>query len=140
AGARPRVAPRRAPGGRDEPASPEAEAPVDEAYDPRFSGSRFGVVLHEVLEFADFAAWQDWQPGDPAPAGEEQRIGKALRNAGYAEADLEDGIAVLTRLAGNTLTVPLPEGARLAALPEDQRRAEIEFQFALAPTRDRKST
>jgi len=124
-----------APGGRDEPASPEAEAPVDEAYDPRFSGSRFGVVLHEVLEFADFAAWQDWQSGDPAPAGEEQRIGKALRNAGYAETDLEDGIAVLTRLAGHTLTVPLPEGARLAALPEDQRRAEIEFQFALAPTR-----
>ncbi len=124
-----------APGGRDEPAASEEEAPVDEAYDPRFSGSRFGVVLHEVLELADFAAWQDWQPGDRAPAGEELRIGSALRNGGYPEADLEDGIALLTALAGHTLTVPLPEGARLAALPEGQRRAEIEFQFALAPTR-----
>src|SRR5690606_40657259 len=125
--------PLRGLGGRDEPALPEAEAPVDEAYDPRFSGSRFGVGLHEVLEFADFAAWQDWQPGDPAPAGEDHRIHKALRNAGYPESDLEDGLAVLTRLAGHTLTVPLPEGARLAALPEEPRRADTAAPFGQAP-------
>ncbi|RRN78732.1 exodeoxyribonuclease V subunit beta [Pseudoxanthomonas sp. SGD-10] len=123
------------PGGRDEPAAPEAEAPADEGHDPRFAGSRFGVVLHEVLEYADFAAWRDWRPGDPAPPGEEARIVRALRNAGYAEAELDDGIALLASLAGHTLTVPLPEGVRLAELPEAQRRAEIEFQFALAPTR-----
>ncbi|HMT38977.1 MAG TPA: PD-(D/E)XK nuclease family protein, partial [Thermomonas sp.] len=34
-----------------------------------------------------------------------------------------------------TLTVPLPEGLRLCDLPEGERRAEIEFQFSLQPTR-----
>ncbi|WP_447729276.1 UvrD-helicase domain-containing protein [Pseudoxanthomonas suwonensis] len=124
-----------APGGRDEPAAPEAEAPADEAYDPRFGGSRFGVVLHDVLEHADFGAWRDWRPGDEAPASERERIAAALGSGGYAADEIADGIALLTALAGHTLTVPLPEGVRLAELPPAQRRAEIEFQFALAPTR-----
>jgi len=123
------------PGGRDEPAAADAEAPPDEAFDPRFAGSRFGVVLHEVLEHADFAAWRDWRPGDPAPEPERGRIAEALGHGGYAAAELEDGITLLTTLAGHTLTVPLPEGLRLAELPPAQRRPEIEFQFALAPTR-----
>src|SRR3546814_9938101 len=38
-------------------------------------------------------------------------------------------------LIGHTLTVALPEGVRLADVHPDRRRAEIEFQFALAPTR-----
>ena len=125
------------PGGRDEPAlaEVEAEAPADEAFDTRFAGSRFGVVLHEVLENADFGAWQHWQPGQPAPAGELPRIVQALERGGYPAGELEDGIALLTALAGHTLTVPLPEGLRLAELAPGQRRPEIEFQFALAPTR-----
>ncbi len=48
---------------------------------------------------------------------------------------LDDGIALTTRLVGQTLTVGLPEGVRLCDVPEDQRRPEIEFQFALQPVR-----
>ncbi|AKC86752.1 UvrD-helicase domain-containing protein [Pseudoxanthomonas suwonensis] len=124
-----------AAGGRDEPADAGEAAPADDGFDPRFAGSRFGVVLHEVFENADFAAWRHWRSGDDPPAGEHGRIIEALGHGGYAAADLDDGIALLTALAGRTLTVPLPEGTRLADLPDQQRRAEIEFQFALAPTR-----
>ena len=123
-----------APGGRDEPGSEDDEAVVDVA-DPRFGGTRFGVVLHDVLEHADFGAWQGWQPGDDAPDGEHAKIADALGRGGYAAADIDDGIAVLVQMAGHTLTVALPEGTTLAVLPQAQRRAEIEFQFALAPTR-----
>ena len=59
---------------------------------------------------------------------------RALRAEGYADADLDDGIAALTPLVGDTLTVALPEGGRLCDLPADARRAEIEFHFALQPT------
>ncbi|WP_407353481.1 UvrD-helicase domain-containing protein [Luteimonas sp. R10] len=129
-----------ASGGHDEPAvEPDAAGEtgaVDiEAYDRRFAGARFGVVLHDVLERSDFAQWRGWTPGMPAPAGEGEVILERLRAAGYADADLGDGIAVLTPLVGQTLTVALPEGVRLADVPQDARRAEIEFQFALAPTR-----
>src|SRR3546814_14431006 len=65
-----------APGGEDEPA---ADADVDagndaDAFDPRFAGTRFGVVLHDVLEHTDFARWTAWTPG--APRSEERRVGK----------------------------------------------------------------
>ena len=120
-------------GGRDEPEADAADATAP-AFDPRFSGSRFGVVLHDVLEHADFARWRGWRPGDPAPAGEGERILAALGRGGYGSAELDDGAAVLARLAGHTLTVALPEGTCLAALAPEQRRPEIEFQFALAPT------
>ncbi|MCW1777649.1 hypothetical protein NB693_25500 [Pantoea ananatis] len=43
--------------------------------------------------------------------------------------------AMLTALVGNTLTVALPEGTCLAAVPEEQRRNEMEFHFAMRPTR-----
>src|SRR3546814_11785051 len=49
--------------------------------------------------------------------------------------DIDDGIDVLTPLIGHTLTVALPEGVRLADVPTSRRRAAMEFQFALAPTR-----
>ncbi|UNK58797.1 exodeoxyribonuclease V subunit beta [Pseudoxanthomonas daejeonensis] len=127
-----------AAGGRDEPAAAEdaaALANADDGFDPRFAGARFGVVLHEVFEHADFTAWRDWRAGDPAPAGEHERVVEALRRGGYAADEVEAGIDVLTTLAGQTLTVALPEGVRLAELPGAQRRPEIEFQFALAPTR-----
>lgn len=106
------------------------------AFDPRFAGTRFGVVLHDVLERTDFARWSAWTPGAPAPGDEDAAlIAERLRAGGYAREDIDDGIATLTPLIGHTLTVPLPEGVRLADVPAHQRRAEIEFQFALAPTR-----
>ena len=43
-------------------------------------------------------------------------------------------MAALVPLVGQTLTVALPEGIRLADLPGEQRRAEIEFHFALQST------
>src|SRR5690606_8419010 len=122
-------------GGKDEAAPPEDDAPAAQAYDPRFGGTQFGVALHAALERADFAAWRDWQPGDAAPADEAATIERALREQGYADDLLDDGIALVTDLAGRTLRVPLPEGARLCDMPADARRPEIEFQFSLRPTR-----
>ncbi|WP_454827891.1 UvrD-helicase domain-containing protein [Pseudoxanthomonas wuyuanensis] len=128
------------PGGEDETPASDIDAPPIEsavptiAADPRFAGSRFGVVMHAALENADFAAWHDWRPEVPAPAGQDAVIVKALREGGYAEADIADGLAVLVPLLGQTLCTALPEGGRLADLPADARRAEIEFHFAMQPT------
>ncbi|MCM2335702.1 MAG: exodeoxyribonuclease V subunit beta [Pseudomonas sp.] len=127
-----------APGGRDEPETDPDAAAVDgaaDAFDPRFAGARFGVVLHDVLERVDFAGWAAWTPGEPAPGDDAGILVERLRAAGYADGDIDDGVAVLTPLVGQTLTAPLPEGVRLAEVPDDARRAEMEFQFALAPTR-----
>ncbi len=126
-----------ASGGNDEPDVGE-DAPVDAAFDTafdrRFAGNRYGVALHAALEHADFAAWQAWQADDEAPDGEAEVIAKALRDEGYAADAIEDGIAFTTQLIGETLTVELPEGVRLCDVPAGERRAEIEFQFALRPT------
>jgi len=124
-----------APGGQDEAATTRDLAPDAEAFDPRFAGARFGVVLHDVLERSDFAAWSDWTPGAAVPASETAIMVERLRAAGYTGEELDDGLDVLTPLVGQTLTVRLPEGVRLADVPGGQRRPEIEFQFALAPTR-----
>ncbi len=117
-------------GGNDEPDAAE-DAPVDTTHDPRFAGIRYGVAVHAALEHADFAAWRGWHPDAAAPAGEASVIADALRSEGYAADVLEDGTALATRLIGQTLTVALPEGARLCELPASERRAEIEFQFSL---------
>ncbi|MFO1473061.1 MAG: exodeoxyribonuclease V subunit beta [Lysobacterales bacterium] len=123
-------------GGNDEPEAPEALP--DTAFDARFAGNRYGVALHAALERMalapdGFAAWRDWRAGGPAPQDEAIAIAEALRAEGYGADVLEDGVALTTGLVGNTLTVALPEGARLCELPFDQRRPEIEFQFALRP-------
>jgi len=123
-----------ASGGNDEPDSAEDTA-VDATFDPRFAGNRYGVALHAALEHADFAAWRAWTPGQPAPTDQARVIADALGREGYARDAIEDGIAPTTELIGQTLTVALPEGVRLCDLPAGERRAEIEFQFALQPTR-----
>ncbi len=124
-------------GGRDEPAAAEPVAvPAGaEAFDPRFAGNRFGVVMHDVFERCDFAAWHPWRPGQPAPAGQAEAIVEALQRGGYAQDELDDGVAMLTPLIGHTLTVALPEDTCLAAVPAPQRRNEMEFHFAMRPTR-----
>ncbi|NYF37205.1 exodeoxyribonuclease V subunit beta [Stenotrophomonas sp. JAI102] len=124
----------------DEPAvadlTLETEQPAVplEEIDPRFMGSRFGNVLHDALENTDFAQWGGWQAGQPAPGEEAEVLRASLRAEGYAEEDLDDGVAMLTALVGQTLTVPLPEGGALHELPAEARRAEIEFHFAMQPT------
>ena len=101
----------------------------------RFSGARFGNVLHEALETVDFARWRDW-PGEAPPAGEAPALEQALRNGGYGSTnDLAEGVPLLARLVGHTLNVVLPEGVRLADLPLERRRPEMEFHFSLAPAR-----
>jgi len=104
------------------------------ADDPRFTGARFGNVLHAVLEQTEFAAWAHWHPCDEAPDGQIDLINTALRAEGYAEDDLPGGAALVTELTGHTLTVPLPEGGALHTLPPDHYRAEIEFHFSMQPT------
>ncbi|WHL18856.1 UvrD-helicase domain-containing protein [Stenotrophomonas acidaminiphila] len=126
-------------GAADEPPQAADETVQDpavaqDAFDPRFAGSRFGNVLHAALETTEFGAWSGWRPGDAAPAGQAAVIAAALRAEGYAEADIDDGVALLTALVGQTLTVALPEGGALHALGTGERRAEIEFHFAMQPT------
>jgi exodeoxyribonuclease V beta subunit len=111
----------------------DTRVPDADVVDRRFGGSRFGNVLHAALEHVDFAAWSDWRKGN-APRAQAEALAAALRAEGYADADLDDGVATLTSLVGNTLTVALPEGGRLCDLPADARRAELEFHFALQPT------
>jgi exodeoxyribonuclease V beta subunit len=124
----------------DEPAGgadvSDEEPVATDVFDPRFAGSRFGNVLHKALEDVDFAAWAGWRSGDPAPAGQEQILRDALlgKDGGYEQKDVEDGIARLTSLVGQTLTVTLPEGGALHSLGVHERRAEIEFHFAMQPT------
>ncbi|MEQ8036144.1 exodeoxyribonuclease V subunit beta [Xanthomonas sp. WHRI 6106] len=124
-------------GGSDEPSGSEAIAVTTEAepFDPRFAGNRFGVVMHDVFERCDFAAWRAWRPGQPAPDGQAAPIVEALQRGGYAQDELDDGLSMLTALIGHTLTVALPEGTRLADVPAPQRRNEMEFHFAMRPTR-----
>jgi len=126
-------------GGSDEPSGSEAVAAAvaddAEPFDARFTGNRFGVVMHEVFERCDFAAWQAWRSGHPAPAGQALLIREALQRGGYGQDELDDGLTMLTALIGHTLTVTLPEGTRLAEVPESQRRNEMEFHFAMQPTR-----
>ena len=115
-------------GAEDEPeTTPALLTPAD----ARFSGSRFGNVVHDALERVDFGAWRDWTPGQAEPAGEGEVLASALRTEGYTEADIDEGLPVLASLVGLTLTAALPEGARLCEVPERERRAEMEFHFAL---------
>lgn len=111
------------------------DEPVVAAFDGdiRFSGSRFGNVLHDALERVDFAAWSDW-PRQPPSQPELAHLRAALHAGGYGEDDIADGIEVLVPLIGHTLTVRLPEGARLCDVPRDERLSEMEFHFALRPT------
>ncbi len=119
----------------EEDAEDETESPAvafDNNIDRRFTGSRFGNVLHMALEHVDFVAWQGC--GDSIPVGQDAPLRAALRNEGYADEDIEDGLPLLATLVAATLNSRLPEGVRLSELADDARRAEMEFHFALRPT------
>jgi exodeoxyribonuclease V beta subunit len=90
-------------------------------------------VLHGALERVDFAAWSDWPHTLPTGA-ELSHLRAALHGEGYVQDDIADGIDVLVPLIGHTLTVALPEGARLCDVPAQERLAEMEFHFALHST------
>jgi exodeoxyribonuclease V beta subunit len=125
----------------------DARAAVDPLQ--RFAGARFGNALHDALEHAEMAHWRGpaealaddgpaWTPGHPlALAPEAQaRLAQALRKEGYAAAaDLAQGVPLLARLVHATLHARMPEGARLIALPEADKRHEMEFHLHLQPLR-----
>jgi exodeoxyribonuclease V beta subunit len=115
----------------DAPPDLAAELRAAAADDARFAGARFGDVVHGAFETVDFAAWRDWRDGPP-PAGQHEALIEAFRAQGYSQADVDDGLPLLTSLIGHTLTVAMPEGARLCDVPAPARRAEMEFHFALA--------
>ncbi len=120
------------PRAADEPAlPPDAEAQPPGSIARALAGARFGNAMHAALEDVDFAAWSAWREGQPPPAGQEDVLRKALRDEGYAAEELQEGMTLLARLVGYTLTSPMPEGGALVTLPPDARRAEIEFHFAL---------
>jgi exodeoxyribonuclease V beta subunit len=119
----------------EEGAEDETQSPAtafDNNRDHRFTGSRFGNVLHMALEHVDFVAWQGC--GDSMPIGQDAPLRAALRSEGYSDEDIEDGLPLLARLVAATLNSRLPEGVRLSELADDARRAEMEFHFALQPT------
>ena len=107
-----------------------AASPV--AFDTRFSGSRFGNVLHEALEHVDFARLARLAATRPRRPARTQALREALPAEATRQADVDDGIAELAPLVGRTLTVPLPEGARLCELPAGAapRRNRIPFRAA----------
>ncbi len=114
-------------------ADDEAE-PAPDMLVSRLSGPRFGNSLHTALEQVSVAKWRDWF-GDLPPPGEFDLLANALRGQGFAsENDLLEGVPLLTQLIANTLNVRLPEGTRLAMLPEASLCNEMEFHFALANT------
>jgi exodeoxyribonuclease V beta subunit len=99
--------------------------------DARFAGTRFGNALHAALEGVDFARWRE-ASADVPPPGDETILAVALRREGYADADLVEGLPLLARMIRATLQARLPEGVRLCDLPTADRRAEMEFHFAMA--------
>jgi len=116
-------------GGAEDESEPLPSLPAS-----RFSGTRFGNSLHLALEDIRMPRWLDCA-GPLPPNGEFEALAGALRAHGYnSEADLEEGVPLLTTLIAETLNVRLPEGARLAALADSARRNEMEFHLALAPT------
>jgi len=102
---------------------------------PRFSGFRFGNVLHAALENTTFDAWTGWQSGTSVPETQIKPLRAALAMEGYLGAQQDDGLAILTPLIGHTLTTILPEGGALCEIPAHLRCAEMEFHFDIQPTR-----
>jgi exodeoxyribonuclease V beta subunit len=115
-------------GAEDEPVIAEAIDPVISPY----VGARFGNALHAALETIDFARWRDWR-GDAPPTGEDEPLRRALGANGYVEDDVAGGMRLLSALVRDTVNVRLPEGLRLVDIGGADRRAEIEFHFALRP-------
>jgi exodeoxyribonuclease V beta subunit len=115
-------------GAEDEP----PEIALADAVASPYVGARFGNALHAALETIDFARWRDWQ-GDLPPPGEAEALERALGANGYVDDGIAGGLAPLTALVRATVNTRLPEGVRLADIAPRDRRAEIEFHFALAP-------
>jgi exodeoxyribonuclease V beta subunit len=121
-------------GAEDRGAEDEVEPPPLQR--SRFSGTRFGNALHGALEAIRFADWRDWRDvhGPLPPPHQLEPVREALRREGFgSEADLEEGLPILSALIAETLNAPMPEGTRLATLAPEAMCVEMEFHFELAP-------
>jgi exodeoxyribonuclease V beta subunit len=103
-----------------------------DADDAEFGGARFGSAVHAVFERTDFAAWRD---ASGIPPAQLPLIEHALADHGVVEgAALPRAVASVGAMLHDALNTPLPCGARLADVPPEARRAEIEFHLSLAPS------
>ncbi|HET7125982.1 MAG TPA: UvrD-helicase domain-containing protein [Lysobacter sp.] len=100
--------------------------------DAEFGGARFGSAVHAVFERTDFGAWRD---ASGIPPAQLPLIERALADHGVAEgAALPRAVASVGAMLHDALNAPLPCGTRLADVPPEARRAEIEFHLSLAPS------
>lgn len=102
--------------------------------DMRFSGSRFGTVFHEALQFTTFSSWRNWPLTRISPDEESTHLENALRRGGYQTHDFSDGLSILNQLIGLTLAVPLSNNFHLARLSPGHYQREMEFQFSMNHT------
>ena len=106
-----------------------AAVPPDAVAIP-LGGPAFGNVVHDVLEGADFAAWESIAE---APERAHEAIRRAL--ARHAQPQTPEAIAQVGSLVARALNVPLPGTGTLAHLPASHRVAEMEFHFRIRPMR-----
>lgn len=105
-------------------------AAADAAAGTALAGADFGNAVHDVLEAADFAAWDG---ATSAPADTHAAIARALAHHGLP--DTPDAVSQVGGLVARALNAPLPGIDTLARLPAAQRVPELEFHFRLAPVR-----
>ncbi|HEU0278050.1 MAG TPA: UvrD-helicase domain-containing protein [Rhodanobacteraceae bacterium] len=96
------------------------------------AGPRFGTAVHAVFEQTDFAAWC---AATATPESERALVETSLRAQGLPDrgVGMEAAIRQVGDCVRGALNATLPCGMRLCDLPRGDRRAEIEFHFALAP-------
>ncbi|HEX7325777.1 MAG TPA: UvrD-helicase domain-containing protein [Rhodanobacteraceae bacterium] len=96
------------------------------------AGPRFGTAVHAVFEGTDFAAWRG---ATTRPESERALIDASLRAQGLPDRGIGMDAAVreVADCVRGALNAQLPCGMRLCELAPADRRAEIEFHFALAP-------
>lgn len=98
----------------------------------QLGGARFGTAVHAVFERTDFVAWRDAVAVPDAQYGLIERELAAQGLPGGA-LPLPRAVDFVGGLVCAALDAKLACGTRLADLPADAHRAEIEFHLSLAP-------
>ena len=95
-----------------------------------FKGSRFGNAVHTVLEHA---AHMPWPATENEKLSETQRevMVTSLRNSGYTQEQISNGLPFMYDMINATLTEKLPEGISIAELDQAAMRSEMEFYFSI---------
>ncbi|HXP91239.1 MAG TPA: UvrD-helicase domain-containing protein [Fibrobacteria bacterium] len=118
--------------GRSEESAPQDESEVDDTWLPR--GAKTGDALHEILELllspqADLSWVLD---GTPVPARVETSTRDLLRHHGLGRVPVGPVLDLLRRVLSFPLALPDGSGpVRLAEIPAEDRRCEVEFHRAV---------